>query len=180
MRYALSAFPIFTAYFAELIYIHPTITAHTIFPAVLIAVAYLIYYQMGKELTGDKRKAAFFVTVISFLNVFGNFSIYTSSSFLLFRIWQGKAILAAILIPAIFLFAFRIYERKENQSEWITMFLLMCSCCMVSSMGVVLGPLVLGAFSLAELIRTRKILTVLPAVVCLIPPVVLGGIYLIR
>ena len=34
-------------------------------------------------------------------------------------------ILAAILIPAIFLFAFRIYERKENQSEWITMFLLM-------------------------------------------------------
>ena len=180
MRYALSAFPIFTAYFAELIHIHPTITAHTIFPAVLIAVAYLIYYQMGKELTGDKRKAAFFVTVISFLNVFGNFSIYTSSSFLLFRIWQGKAILAAILIPAIFLFAFRIYERKENQSEWITMFLLMCSCCMVSSMGVVLGPLVLGAFSLAELIRTRKILTVLPAVVCLIPPVVLGGIYLIR
>lgn len=178
-RYALSSFPIFTAYFAELIHIHPTITAHTIFPAILIAVAYLIYYKMGKDLTGDEKKAAFFVVTVSFLNMFGNFSIYTSSSFLLFRIWQGKAILAAILIPAIFLFSFRIYEKKASLSEWITMFLLMCSGCMVSSMGVVLGPLVLGSFSIAELIRRRKIRTVLPAVLCLIPSVVLGGIYLI-
>ncbi len=178
-RYALSSFPIFTAYFAELIHIHPTITAHTIFPVILIAVAYLIYYKMGKELTGDEKKAAFFVVTISFLNVFGNFSIYTSSSFLLFRIWQGKAILSAILIPAIFLFAFRLYEKKENWSEWFIMFLLMCSGCMVSSMGVVLGPFVLGAFSLAELIRRRTIRTVWPAVLCLIPSIVLGGIYLI-
>lgn len=178
-RYALSAFPIFTAYFSELISIHPTITAHTIFPMILIPVAYLVYYQIGMELTGQKKKASFFVVAVSFLNVFGNFSIYTSSSFLLFRIWQGKAALAAIFLPAIFLIAFRIYEKKAARSEWVTMFFLLCSCCMVSSMGVALGPFVLGALSLVELIRKRSFRTVWPALTSLLPSLVLGGIYLI-
>lgn len=177
-RYALSAFPIFTAYLAEWIGIHPTIVAHTIFPVIFIPMAYMIYYGIGKELTGDEKKASFFVVAVSFLNVFGNVSIYTSSSFLLFRIWQGKAFLAAVLIPGIFWLAFRIYEKEKKKSEWIILFFLICSCCMASSMGVMLGPLTLGAFSVVELIRRRSLRTVWPAILCLIPPAVLGGIYL--
>ena len=179
VRYALSAFPIFNAYLSELINIHPTILAHTIFPAIFIPIAYMIYYQIGVELTEEKKKAAFFVVAVSFLNVFGNFSIYSSSSFLLFRIWQGKAILAAILIPAIFLFAFRIYEKQVNRMEWITMFFLICSCCMVTSMGVALAPFVLGAISLVEWIRKKSFRTVWPVVFCVIPAVILGAVYLI-
>ncbi len=178
-RYALSAFPIFTAYFSELMGIHPTIIAHTVFPIILIPAAYLVYYQIGAELTGEKKKASFFVVAVSFLNVFGNFSIYSSSSFLLFRIWQGKAALAAIFLPAIFLIAFRIYEKEAARSEWVTMFLLLCSCCMVSSMGVALGPFVLGALSLVEWIRRKSFRTVWPACLSLLPSAVLGGIYLI-
>ena len=55
-RDVLSPFPMYTAIISRHISIHPAIVAHTIFPAIFIPLAYMVYWQLGMLLfNGDKN-----------------------------------------------------------------------------------------------------------------------------
>ena len=73
-------------------------------------VAYGIYYLIGYELFEKKHKSALlFVLIMSIINIYGNYSIRTTFSFLLFRIWQGKAVLCNIILPLLIYLFFISY-----------------------------------------------------------------------
>ena len=54
------------------------------------------------------------MAMTALLQIFGNVSIYTPETFLMMRTWQGKAILAAILLPATFLALVNIAEKYAD------------------------------------------------------------------
>lgn len=82
VRHALATLPIWEAYLARISGIHPAIIAHSLLPLIFIPVTYLFYFQIGKRLLKkDYRKLAVFMILVSVLQIFGNTSIYTNSTF---------------------------------------------------------------------------------------------------
>ena len=112
-RYILSPFPIFLAVLAQISGMHPTIIAHTVFPLLLIPLSYYVYWLIGRQMFQQSRdQAAVFLLLVSVVQMFSYYSVYTAGAFLLLRIWQGKAVLANILLPAVFYLGLLILDKN--------------------------------------------------------------------
>jgi len=177
-RYVFSPFPTFLAAMSRLVMIHPLILARIIFQMVFILMSYMVYYLLAKEAFGENRNnIALTMSFLSLLNIWGNISVYTSSSFLLFRLHQGKALLANLILPLLIYLIVSYYrEKKFKQKELL---LVMVSSTLVSSMGVFLAPLLLGIYALIRFAREKRILIICQTVLCCMPNIVIGIAFLV-
>lgn len=176
-RYVLSPFPAFIAVISKVSGIHSTIIAHTLLPAILIPLSYIVFGLVGSRiLKRDKRMIGYFLILVSAIQLFSGYSVYTPGVFLLTRIWQGKAVLTNVLLPAVFCLGLVAYEKKQKR-DWIVLLLLMFASCMVSSMGVFLGALTLGIFALINGIANKSFKIVFYSFLCCIPNLIYGVIY---
>jgi len=177
-RYVLAPFPILIAILGNLLQMHPVIVAHTVLPFILIPMSYMTLYLIARHLFPNRTKAvSLFMFFVVILHSFGYFSVYSTSTFLLLRIWQGKAVIANILLPFSFLFMIKIMKEEGSKSEWILLFLTTLASCMVSSMGVILIPFFIGCFGVSYAIVKKKIRILLYTIISLAPCIIYGGIY---
>lgn len=174
-RHVLSPFPIFVALISKLVLIHPTIVAHTILPAILIPISYMLFFLLGRKFFPNQPSGVlFFLLFLSVLNIFGNFSIYTNSTFLLFRIWQGKAVLANIVIPAITYFSYRAMYGEKKMGDWIMLLVCAIMACLVSSMGIIMAPVMIVCLGVIFAIRNKKIRIFAYSIACCMPCLAVG------
>ena len=180
VRYVLSPFPQLLAVYSQLCGgVHPAFMAHTIYPGVLLILAYCVYYQLGQTFFPESKDGPGIFLLLSVLqHWFSAVSVYGSSNFMMIRLWQGKAVLAGILLPATFLISIRIMSREPDEAYWPELFMVNLASCMVSSMGVVLSPLLIGAASITGAVQEKKIKNLIYGLICVIPSLVIGGIYL--
>lgn len=179
-RYILSPFPIFTASSAKITGVHSAALAHTVMPLFFIPFTYMVYALLGKRLFGkEKRLAGFFLILVCLLHIFSGYSVYTQGTFLLVRIWQGKALLAAALIPAVYYYCLKTVQEKKGLFINSAMLLfLMLACCLVSSMGIMLGAIAMGMAGIGcALVYRRPVLLLCGALSC-IPNLIYAAIYL--
>ncbi|MEE8886445.1 MAG: DUF6077 domain-containing protein [Eubacteriales bacterium] len=180
---SISPWSYYLAMMAKLCMIHPAAFAHTVFAPYLLVVSYCICFLLGGQLfMHDRRKTALFVLIYAICLTFFGGSTRTSGEFTLFRIWQGKAVVAAIGIPLIFLEFIWLYRSAEKQalpaerSGFLRIFSILLiadlACCLLSGMGIVLSAMMIGAMDLWYLIAVRKpvrflllLLTCAPSVV---------------
>lgn len=180
-RYVMSPFPVFVALISKLVLIHPAIVAHTLLPAILIPFSYVILAVIGKKLFPDRPSAVvLFLMFLCILNLFGNVSIYTNSTFLLFRIWQGKAVLANIVLPAIFYFSLKCMNGEKVFGAWLMLFSCVLAACLTSSMGLVLAPIMIVCMGLVFAFQNRKMSTFVYSIVCCAPCIICSIVSLIR
>ena len=177
-RYVFAPFPTFLAMISRLLMIHPLIVARIIFQFFFIILCYMVYYLLAKEVFKENRdKVAICVGFLCLLNLWGNISPFTSSSFLLLRLHQGKAMLANFILPfLIYLMASYFREKKFNSKELL---LVMISSTLVSAMGVFLAPLLLGVYAFTRFIRERQVIILGQALLCSMPNVIIGIAFLI-
>ena len=179
-RYVFSPFPIFIALLSKILMLHPAIVAHTVLPAVLIPLSYIILAVLGKKLFPDRPSSVMlFLLFICVLNVFGNTSVYTNSSFLLFRIWQGKAVLANIVLPAILYFSFCAMSEPNKRGEWIILVACVLSAILASSMGIILAPIMIVCLGFVFAMQNKKLSTFALSIACCIPCIACGVISLV-
>ena len=177
LRYGFAPFPIFLAVISRLVMIHPLIVGRMIFQIVFLALCYMVYYLLAKEVFGRERdKIALCLIFVSLLNMWGNISVFSSSSFLLFRLHQGKALLANFILPLLIYLLVSYYrENKYNQRELL---LVMVSSTFVSSTGVALAPMLLGVYALARFARERKCVIIGQTILCSSPNIIIGLAFL--
>lgn len=189
-RYVLSPFYAFTAAVSKMTDIHPAIIAHTVFMILFLLLSYAVYALLGRILfSGCMERLGYFLILVSALHIFSAYSERTNGLFLLIRLWQGKAILAGILLPMILYMAMRIFFdlpdggrtecKKEKAADCVLLFFLMCACCMVSSMGVILGAVMLGICGILSAWRHRRIRPLVHTALCCLPNLFCAGIYLL-
>lgn len=178
-RYILSPFSIYYAVMEKLTGIHATIYAHLYLPVILLFFVYMIYYIWGRTLFQNSRSIGIFLFLICILNIFGNYSEFTTQTFLLFRLWQGKAVLAAGIIPFILYICYRLTKEKNQWALWGILCLTTSAASLVSSMGIFLAPVSVGCWALVDLIQTRKITKTVLYMLCCLPCVICGIIYII-
>lgn len=178
-RTVLSQFPHYTAVIGELSGTHPTIVAHTIFPVVFVVIAYAFYYVFGMTLfKKDQTKTLVFLNILSVIFIYGDYSRYTNFVRLLYRVWQGKSILANITLPFIW-YVFMEYIGKENSKfGWFTLFLALGGSIALSSMALVLPVITTLMLMVVYAIKDKKIIYIISILICCIPCVIVGVVYL--
>lgn len=179
-RYVLSPFFSFVAFLSRVSRVHPAITAHVVMAAILVLVSYGVYALIAKRLFPDQRKyAEYFLFFLILVIMFSGYTVYTQGMFTLVRIWQGKAVFCAILAPMVCYLMLQLFSGQAAVADWCLAFLLMCACCMVSSMGIMLGAIMLGTFGIVYTVRERNLKPLLYTVLCCLPNLVCAGIYLL-
>ena len=179
-KYVLGPFPLYNAVISKLIHVHPTITAHTILPSAFILLCYGVYYLIGKKLfKNDDNSTLLFIIFMSFINLFGNYSIRTSSTFLLFRIWQGKAVLANYIIPMFWLL-WMMQEEHESKLSYFLYVIAILAGMFTTSMGNVFPPMILCILAFIRFIQERDFKRFMKTALCCIPIGLFCGIYVIN
>lgn len=178
-RYVLSPFYAFTAAVSRITDTHPAILAHSVFMILFLLLAYAVYALIGKALFSNQtEKVGYFLIVLTALNIFSAYSERTSGLFLLIRLWQGKAVLAGILLPMVLYLAIRIFLREGKRADWVLLFLLMSACCMVSSMGIMLGAVMLGILGILFAWKNKSLRLLFYSAACCLPNLICAGAYL--
>lgn len=179
-RYVLSPFPIFLAFISECVKMHPAAVAHTIMPIFFVPLSYMVYGIIGKKLFKDNRnEIGLFLILLSVVHIFSYYSVYTQGTFMLVRIWQGKAVLAAILLPGLFYACICVLKETGKWLDWLFLFFIIIACSMVSSMGIMLSPIMVGIFAILYGIINRDLKKLAKTALCCIPCLVLAGMYLL-
>ena len=183
-RYVLSPWSMLPAVLSRIFGIRPIIIFHTLLPVIIIPMSYGAIWLLGRVIwrSDDHRseKSWGFVIAVSFLQIFGAFSTWSAGMRLLIRPWQGKTVLASVIIPL--LFVLLIYDwRSEKLSRYMGFYILvtMLAGCFLSSMGIVLPVIELFALALTRIIVNKNIRYSLSLIPCCIPNVLLGVIYLL-
>ncbi|MCD8155417.1 MAG: DUF6077 domain-containing protein [Clostridiales bacterium] len=180
-RYVLSPFPVFLAVISELSGgMSPAIMAHTVFPAVFIPFSYLVFHYIGKRwFRNDKRGQGIYLMLCALLTWFSGYSTYSSGNFQMVRIWQGKGFLAAAFLPLIFYLGLSIVLAKWNRYPWILWGMVNISCCLLSSMGILLAPISMALIVLLGIFQFRSLERTLKGLAGCLPSLILGIIYLV-
>lgn len=179
-RYVLSPIYAFTAVISKVTDTHPAILTHSVFMILFLLLAYAVYALLGRALFHyDMEKTGYFLILVSALNIFAAYSEETSGLFLLVRLWQGKAILAGILLPMILYLGIRIFMLEGKRADWILLAVVLCACCMVSSMGIMLGAIMLGILGILFAWRKKSIRLLLYSALCCLPNLLCAVIYLV-
>ena len=179
-RYTLSPFPVFLAVVSQLSAgLHPAIMAHVVFPAVFLVVVYMVQSLLSRCWFPNDRKARdIYLLLVAVLSSFSAYSVYNAGNFQMVRLWQGKTILAAILIPMLVYLCLTIVMKEKAEYSWGLMLMANLSCCLVSSMGIILAPLLIGSFAVVKLIYKKDFMCIWKCALCCIPTLVLGLIFL--
>ena len=178
--YILSPFPVFWAMIAKICHIHPTILMHTIVPVILVIMAYMVYYMLGKQIfKEDEIKVQYFLLFMCLLNLFGFSSTRTVAAMLLLRVWQGKAMMAAVLIPALIYYMNQFKEKGMKKKDTVQIWLTLVAMDLASSMGVFLGILMIGVYICIPLVLQKKLKESILILWTTIPSIILGAMYIL-
>lgn len=185
LRHALAATPMWLAYISRMTNIHPTILAHSIIGLFLIPILYMLYYRCGYlVLKKDHKRLPVFMIFLSIMYIFGGVSIYTPSTFMITRTWQGKAMLANIVFIAITWLLLSIYETENMEKEmrigyWAMLFVTNIVAAMCSTSSVFLVAIFVGFSGLVMSIYKKDIQVALRLMVTCMPLVAYGAMYML-
>lgn len=176
IRHALATLPLWEAYVARMTGIHAAIVAHSLLPLVLIPLTYLCYFEIGKKLLGAADiRLPIFMILVNIMQIWGNISIYTNATFFLTRTWQGKSVLANLVLLVQLWLLLEIFDDKKAGSKrnyWLLLAVNNVAAAMMTSMGAFLAAMFLGITGLAAAIRQKKLSVLFKAAVCCVPNVV--------
>ena len=190
IRHALATLPLWIAYVARMTGIHATIVAHTLLPLIFIPLTYYVFVQIGRKLFSDGSvKLPIFLTLVSIMQIWGNISIYTNETFFLTRTWQGKSVLANLILLVELWLMLELCAReknKERQEEtgsqltyWLLLTVNHIAAAMMTSMGAFLTAMLFGITALVAAIRYRSWSILWKTALCCIPNVIYLALLLV-
>lgn len=148
-----SPWAMYLAWLSRATGIRAVVIAHTVYPPILLGLSYSAYYEIGAQLfEGQKRyhERGIFLLMVSVINLFFAGNVYTQSVFTLTRIWQGKAVVAAVMIPAIMVVMLRVQRLTSvgfgSLADWLLLAVEGVCCCLFSGMGIAIGLLMIGLY----------------------------------
>ena len=154
-QYKLVGYEVFIAVIAKLFTVNTAFLTHTILPVFFIPLHYLIMYLIGKKLYRDK--GIYFVLLYAIVNMCSGYSVYSQGAFLLYRIWQGKAVLINCIIPLLILELLVIFEKSIVTGKDIAFLtLILYSGFGATTVGLYLAPIAYFSLVLSYTIYVRK------------------------
>lgn len=172
---------IFNAYISKVTGVSVTSLMHTVFYVLLLIMAYMVYSVVASQLFDRRENRLIFLDLVALLYIWGNYSHYSLTFRLLGVIWQGKAILAVILVPLLFAMLYQLQQQDYCNKNGFLLMILSIAATSLTLMGTVTFLFIITTLIVLGRIRSpkyekRKYLYVLWG--CIVPVIVAGG-YLI-
>jgi len=178
IRHALSPVPIYYAWLSALSGIHAVIIAHSVIAPIWILLMYSVYALLADKLLEHHRSyKPLFLILISIWLYFGNVSINTAETFAITRIWQGKGLMAGIIMPLLFLCFFYLQEVKVSKGIWVLFVLTITASGLATSTSLMLVPTVVGLAAILIGYQKRCLGFAVKMLLGCLPCIVLGLIF---
>ncbi len=171
-----SPWPMMVATLARVLHTNVSTIAHSFYPTIEIWVVYGAYWLIGRELyTKIEARLSFLLLSAVCLLFFGG-SVYTQGAFSLVRIWQGKATVAAVIIPSLLYIFIRI-NKTNNGYEWLKAAIIGCAACLFSGMGISISLIMLGAYGLYNILAYKNLKRLLVWIAVMLPSLIFTLLY---
>ena len=168
-----SPWAVFIAYCSKVTDIHPTIMAHTVLQLVLTFIMCLVYWMLSEVFFKDDTSGrSIFVSLVLLIIVYGSYSVYSAETFAIARIWQGKAVVASIGIPLIFMICMWIYDDIKHRGNYVLLVLNTMAMCHMSGMGIIVSVIMTGCMGFVYGIAKKNIKVFLGMFISVVPGVV--------
>lgn len=184
-RHALAPFPIWISVLSRWSGLPVAVLAHVVLPIGLLCMSYGIYAYLGRLLYGEdrKRRLTFFL-LLEVLVIFGGQSLYTAENFLLVRTAQGKAVLAAIVLPFLLVQGFAITRqlgegRRIAIRDWCPVILAQVVGCLCSTQGAVLVCMFTCVVGCCQAVCYKRWRVLIPVAAGCVVPVGIMLLYLV-
>lgn len=152
-----SPWAVYIAFLSRITGLHATVMAHTFMPIMLLLMACAVFWLLSEDFFGDDIVSrGIFLCIILFLYLYGDYSRRSAERFMMVRIWQGKAVVASVGIPAVFLIAMWIYKDVKKTGNYILLCLLGVAMSLMSGMGIIISTIMMGCIGLIYGIVMKK------------------------
>lgn len=167
----------FAAMVSSITGIKPVVVFHSLLPIVLMCLIGCVYWQIANCIfKKDKNTKYIFMFFMILLNIFGYYSVYGAETFMLTRIWQGKAVVASFGIPAIIWISMKLYEEGKNYNYFLLSMTQM-SMCLMSGMGISIGAIMGICFGISYGVEKKSWRTMIKFFLTVIPNIIYALIY---
>ncbi len=140
-----SPWAMYIATLSRLTMLHPAVFARTVYAPVLLALSYTVYWLIGKRLFSRTFERGVFLLSVSVISMFFVGEAYSQAAFSLIRIWQGKAAVAAVMVPLSLLMMLEL-EEDDGRANWLWLGTAGCAACLFSGMGVAFSAILITAY----------------------------------
>ncbi len=177
-RYLFGLYPVHNSVVCQLTGVHPLVLTKTLMSVAAIVLSYTVWAQVGKKLF-DKREQVWML--LSFLSVIQFFfhTIYSNASFLLTRGYEGKALLANVILPFILYLGLCLFENIKNRSAWLLLFATTVAGVDISMSAMSIVPVAASAACLVAIIGKRSWKSLIYYGICMVPSVLILAVYLL-
>ena len=110
--------------------------------------------------------------------MFGDYTRYSVFVRLLYRLWQGKSMLCALILPFIWYLFLNHIGKEDDGIYWFILFLTLVGSMLLSSMALYLPILAVGILTLIYAVKYKNGKYLFRAFLCCIPSIIYGFIYL--
>lgn len=146
----------YVAYLSVVSSFDVTTVCHTILPVIMLLVAYGIYYYMARFLFAKTDDRLIFMIILSVTYIMGMFSHYSPTFRLLCALWQGKAVLTAVVVPFMICFLARAFAEELDKRVALTICLVSLGACSLTVTSALLVTImVVGMFVLMSVYNRR-------------------------
>ena len=153
-----SPWTVYLAYIARMTATPVAIVAHSVLPQVLLLCLMCAYWAVAERFFGNSRFEKYAMVFLTLLVcAYSGRSTMTAEGYFMRRSWQGKAVVAGIVIPSMYLALTNVSDHIKEWRAYLLVYMVMLAMCFMSAMGIILGTILCGAFGLAYGIRYRSL-----------------------
>ena len=179
IRRALAPISAFFATLSQNLGIHVTIVMHTIEPMIFMVIGGIVFYQLGRVLFKGNKEAPYIFVSFFILSYTYFFTTKGAGLYFLQFTWFGRALIGAIFFPLLWKTLLEISDNHDTFQNWLTVLLIVSASCLCSEMAIALVSTSIAVIAFINVIRNRKVLYVIKSMICIIPCIILGVLYLV-
>ncbi|GFI21536.1 hypothetical protein IMSAGC011_00307 [Lachnospiraceae bacterium] len=179
-RHAFSPTPIYQAWLSRLSGIAPAAVAHSVLAPVWLVFLYCIYGQIGSRLLWNRKNyKPIFMILLAVWLLYGNISLYTAETFAMTRTWQGKGLMAGMVIPALFLSLLYLAQDTVSQGMWMLFICVCLSSVFATSTSFMIIPTITGVAAVLIGVKKKNLKFAIELFLCCVPCLLLAVCYFI-
>lgn len=165
-----SPWMIYVAMISKLVRIHPSIIAHSFLPVFLIIMVYASYYLLADVIFDKKfRINMLFVCLSALTHIYFTSSVYSQATFTLTRIWQGKSVVAGVMIPFLLYLLMYSYKHMDSTKLYRVLFIASMGMSLLSGVGIFFSGIMIIIYGMYYNLINKKWKNMIWTLVACIP-----------
>lgn len=179
--YLLQMYPIHMAVVSQVTGLHPLIENKWVLTGIWLLLIDGVYLLWGEFLFREnKKKILSFLLIVTWCAYAMRLVTESLGQHLIYRMAEGKNVLANFIVPFLFYLFARIVKNGGNRKNWFLVFWTVLGSYSLVMSSLFILPLVLGSFYACYIVIGKRWKHLVPAAICYLPCVAVLVIYVLE